>query len=242
MRDYPDFGKEALKFAEEQLKVAKIPTTYNPWSASRFRHVAPTKITQLNYLLWEVYYPKLLTTLKQYEAQGLLAWERQEVVLEADHSMKIAYAISCQNLEQLKRFTENVKDSPEWLSPISYSLTRQDSYQFRTFFCAPRIYCVIRGSYMLTKDHYSTEYLEDPTRISEIFKTALKKRGNYTQLFYTLGAIQNRWNILYNDYCDRVRMYVTEDEMKEFGGRHLNWTIKDTSFKKFKATPDTLPT
>lgn len=64
----------------------------------------------------------------------------------------------------------------------------------------------------------------------------------HSRLFYEQGTIQNSWNTLYNEYCDRVRMYVTDEELEAADNRHVKWTKKDTGVETFCPIPSTKPT
>lgn len=69
-----------------------------------------------------------------------------------------------------------------------------------------------------------------------------KISSSFSTPFYKSGTIQNQWNKLYNDYCDRIRSYVSESSLRSADTRFVNWTRKDLDENSFIRTPDTLPT
>jgi hypothetical protein len=208
---------------------------------------ANPEITKLKTLYWAVYWENLEKAFEKHASQGN-PWEQQEVTNAADACMKIAYTIGCLTLEDLKPFTEQIpKEDVRWWTN-EMALIRQDSYQYRTFYYCTRLYHTIRGA---------DAWAQDPDREKEDLNTnpfnfhlraevlpeneqAIDQR--YAQLFYTQTKIQNSWNELYNDYCDRIRMYVVEDDLRKEDSRHVSWTRKDVESVHFSAWPGNLPT
>jgi len=171
-------------------------------------------------------------------------WEQEEVLQAADALMKTAYTIGCLTLQDLHPFTERLKGGfIERLKgggkerTYADALRIQDSYPYQAFFCCTRAYHWIRGG--LVWDD-KKQRLDHPTVYIDskpIFVTE-----TYAQRFYEEGTKQHSWNQLYNDYCDRVRSYVKEEDLWIADERHVKWTRKDTGIETFFHTPDTLPT
>jgi hypothetical protein len=114
------------------------------------------------------------------------------------------------------------------------ALTEQDSYQYRTFYYCTNAYHWFRGEIAWSAHPYNKDK-------KGLFKAESISAAHATA-FYQKGTIQNSWNELYNNYCDRIRLYVNEKELKSADSRHFNWTEKDTEIKSFRSTPDTQPT
>lgn len=93
-------------------------------------------------------------------------------------------------------------------------LTGQETCHYKTFF-----YCTIEYH------HIRNMYNE----------------ANLTPLFYNTDTVQNSWNQLYNDYCQRRQLYLDQSELEDRDKRFTNWTQKDTGITSYKPKPDTLP-
>jgi hypothetical protein len=205
------------------------------------------KITKLKTLYWMVYWKNLQEAFAKYALQEK-PWEQQAVINAADACMKIAYTIGCLTLEDLKPFTEQIpKEDRIWWTN-ERALVRQDSYQCRTFYYCTRLYHTIRGSYAWAQnpDRDKGDLNRNPFDFHDRTEGLPEVEGaidqRYAQLFYTQTKIQNTWNELYNDYCDRIRMYTVEDNLRKEDSRHVKWTQKDTKLVSFSAWPSTLPT
>jgi hypothetical protein len=81
-----------------------------------------------------------------------------------------------------------------------------------------------------------------------LFYAKAKVTEEYAKPFYDdlNKPIQYQWRMLYNDYCDRVRMYVNEadlaDDDRDGDRRHVSWTEKDEKRETFRQDPGTMPT
>jgi len=226
-KDYPQLGKEALQFAK-QYKMEE--NTVVPQLDGEKLQPTNVEINQSMYLLWHTLYPKLKSAMQKY-ASTEKPWEQAEVITAADACMKVAYSVSCLTLEDLKPFTE--KEPMKGANSSYYtSLTRQDAYLYRTFFTLSIIYHTIRGEYVWDK---ADEELMDPDRDQGISES-------YAKLFYTSGQVQHKWNQLYNDYCDRVYMYVEKEKLFKADSRFVTWTRKDMGTDTFRGWPGNLPT
>ncbi len=224
---YSSLEQESLDFASEKLKEhADVKSTFN------FRHNPKNnQLLKLMEIYWEIYFKNFENKMKIQSDQP---WNNEEVLKAADDCMRLAYAISVLTLEDLPAFTSAM---PKEEQKFSKSLARQDAYMYRSFYYCTNMYHWIRGGIVSKIDpRTSRSYLGFSN--DEISKEEALP-------FYQSDTIQNRWNSLYNSYCDRVRMYVSEEELRDqWNGdqRHANWTQKDLNPAKFSRTPDTQPT
>jgi hypothetical protein len=225
---YSGIGKSAIEFAIDSLKgnpdTTPLKFTAGWLDASETHQPVNTQIAFLANLYLVVHVEAFEEAIKRHQNND--PWKQEEVLQAADALMKVAYTISSLTLEDLKPFTERLKDG-ENKRTYAESLTRQDSYQYRTFYDCTRAYHWIRGGIVWYGEKFG--YLKP---ISEA----------HAQLFYEEGTIQHSWNQLYNDYCDRVRSYVKEEDLKMADQRHVHWTIKDTGAETFDSIPGTRPT
>lgn len=221
---YSNLEQEALDFASAKLiEHADVKSKIN------FRHKPKNdQILNLMEIYWEVYFKNFENKMKIQLDQS---WKNEEVLKAADDCMKLAYAISVLTLEDLPAFTSAM---PKEEQKFSKSLARQDAYMYRAFYYCTNMYHWIRGG-IVSK-------VNPQTRESYLGFSNDKISKEEALPFYQSGTIQNRWNSLYNSYCDRVRMYVSEEELRNGDPRHANWTQKDLNPAKFSRTPDTQPT
>lgn len=238
---YPPIGQAAVDFAREKLKkhAIKSPEFSGEYSAPWYkdawkRQPINEEITLLTVLYDNIYKGVFFNALEQH---GKDAWVHENVIKATDDCMKISYAIGVLTLDDLEPFDEKwinsgffVKRKPAGLAG---SLVRQDSYQYRTFFTCTNIYHWARGGLY----HQEEKKFVFPDLESD--SVAMKK---HVDSFYQAGTIQSSWKTLYNDFCDRVRLYVDEKTLLEKDARHVNWTKKDTGVDTFFHTPDTQPT
>jgi hypothetical protein len=237
MRDYPDVGKAALQFVKE-LDFSPVKDKTMIFNL-QYQPTTPD-ISLLKALLEEVYMPKLLETAKSHKDQPIsnrdgtksdnytLKWQDKEMVEVADICIKLSYAISCLTLEDLKPFAEKLQQKATSKIFCSYLVRQYGTYQMYTYFMCPDMYKLVRRGSGIGKaiddkpeDFYSREDLGDESIGDE----------SYFQLFFTEGAIQQTWNELYNDFCERVLMYVIEDDLKKADDRWVKPIVKDTSPK-----------
>ncbi len=251
-REIEGVCKEAMDFASQALK-DNPNVEYKGWTLSP----ANKDISKLKTLLDEKYYPKLKQVLEE-STEG--PYTNQAVLEAADEYMKVTYAISVLTLRdypefingldagqvkklkeripnwKLKKLGENENEKPSF----AMALVSQSSYQYRTFFECPALYHDLRGEMMMRENsHYSPHTDGSEENILDFTHNVPEE---HAAPFYKEGSMQGQWRSLYNDYCDRVRMYVPESELKYADERFANWTVKDTGVKSFKTVPDTLPT
>lgn len=235
MKPYSSIGQEAIEFARKKLEEHPeiLPFQFAaPWlNANNTHQPINEEIARLTNLYWEISFKNFEEVMKQNKDNP---WSHQAVIEAADECLKIAYTISNLTLEDLKAFTESLASQGENRS-FAQALTKQDSYQYRTYYYCTNVYHYLRGQ---------IEWSQHPWNKEEegLFFTKEDISENHASLFYKKGTIQNSWKKLYNEYCGRVRLYVNEKELKLADSRHINWTEKDTGVKSFFAIPDTLPT
>ena len=225
---YPAIGQEALDFARRKLEEYPNIIT-EPFNAGWGVVNQPVnqEILRLNTLL-KASFHQLKKAIRRHPEDP---WGRQAVMDAADACLKISYAASSLTLDDLEAFTQNLAATGERRT-YALALTRQDSYQYRTFFYATRCYHCIRGASYWGTYRNGVEGLMHSREISL----------DHAMPYYQAGTVQNKWNVLYNDYCDRVRLYVNESELQRADNRHYTWTQKDTGINAFVPVPDTLPT
>lgn len=221
--DYPIVGKEALAFAEEQLKTLSIPEDCDFWWFHLGKTtLLPEKLKKLVYLL-ELNFTELRNYITPYYRQkGVTGeigdpWIDEDVKNAANKCVQIAYAISIQAFENL------IKES----KPQTYltNLTNNHSYYRITFFYLPLYYELTRREYNY---YHDTDY-NNAVVLGPAPKTI---RLKHQSLFYKNGTIQNRWNTLYNHYCDVVHNYIKKNVLQNYHEYDIpyffNATVKDT--------------
>lgn len=224
--------QETMDFARSKLK--EYPETAPEKFSAGYCGFKKThqpvnqEIALLTALYWDVYFKEFGEAVKKIKGDP---WSKKKVIVAADALMKVAYAIGCLTLEDLEPFTQRLSSKGHRRS-YARALTEQDSYQYRTFYYCTTVYHLIRGA-VESKNKGEKKVLSFPD--SDIPQT-------HSKLFYESDTIQNLWNKLYNDYCDRIRYYVNEIELEKADSRHVNWTRKDVEETSFERTPDTKPT
>lgn len=230
IKSYSTLGQEALKFARIELKKHPeiTPTQFSAgWNdPSTTNQPINQEIARLTTLFWDIgeNFEKLIKKNRENP------WSNQEVINTADTLMKIGYAISNMTLDDLESFTEMLSSKGENRT-FANALTAQDSYQYRTFFFCTTTYHWLRGA--ISWDPYDQG---DELYFCETVPES------HAALFYQQGTIQHSWNTLYNDYCNRVRSYVNEEELMKADGRHIAWTKPDAGVITFRSFPCPQPT
>lgn len=233
---YSNLGQEALEFAKKKLEEHPkiIPTKFSAgfYGPEKTKQPINPAIAFLTTLYWEVAFKNFKDLMKENQNDP---WNNQEVINAADACMKIAYAISNLTLDDLQLFTDRLSSKGENRT-YAKALTQQDSYQYRTFYYCTEAYHWLRGEIACS--------VVDPWNKNEgnLFYPRAPISAAHSNLFYQAGTIQNSWNCLYNEYCDRVRCHVSEEDLQLADTRHFRWTKKDTGVEAFFRVPDTLPT
>ncbi|NGX60881.1 MAG: hypothetical protein K940chlam9_00355 [Chlamydiae bacterium] len=232
---YPNVGEDALSFAREKLaensNVKKHPfsSRFRPSNTYQPENKAIGQLTTVFYACWNTFE----SVLKENQGDP---WSQDAVVQVADDLMKISYAISCLTLEDLPKFTDALQDTGTHRT-FGEALTKQDSYQYRTYYFCTRAYHNIRGGFIWGTVSQKV-LLVEPLR--EALCAPTNTSPAYAELFYQNSTLQSQWRELYNDYCDRVRLYVHDKDMPD--DRHKGWTQKDTKAQLFDPSPTFLPT
>lgn len=233
-KPYSALGQDALDYARKKLEEHPeiAPTEFRAgwYGPSETNQPVNPEIALLTTLYWDIAFKEVEDLMKQNEKKP---WSNQEVINAADACMKITYAISNLTLDDLESFTEKLSSKGDDRT-FAEALTRQDSFLYRTFFHCTNAYHWFRSEIEWTTCPYDADQkgLFKPKSISEAHSSA----------FYQKGTVQNSWNKLYNDYCDRVRLYVNKDELESADGRFTHWTKNDTGISSFRSTPDSQPT
>ncbi len=221
IQPYSLIGQQALEFARTKLKEHPEITPHQFLAGPTIAdQPVNQEIALLNKLYMVIYFRAFKEAIMQNKDDP---WSQQAVIDAADACMKIGYAISSLTLDDLKSFTQRLFEKGENRT-YAKSLTKQDSYQHQTFYNCTNIYHCIRGAstYSIEQGLYYPHH-DIPQK--------------HAKLFYQKETIQNGWNTLYNDYCDRIRLYVSEDELNVADSRYVSWTKKDTGFETFHAIP-----
>lgn len=233
-KPYTPLGQEALQFARSQWKehpeIAPTPFTAGRYSPKQTYQPINQEIPYLNTLYLDAI-KKFKELLKQNKEDP---WNTQEVIDAADACMKIGYAISNLTLDELEPFTQDLASKGEERT-YAKALCQQDAYPYRTFYYCTNIYHWLRGGITWGVRHRANDQ-------EGLLFPAPPIPEAHAASFYQEGTLQNSWNELYNEYCDRIRLYVDEKELKSADNRHSTWTQKDTGVDKFTAVPDTQPT
>lgn len=236
IKPYSTMGLEALEFTRKKLE------EYPDLTAEQFsagcneiegtnQPVNPV-IALLATLYWDIALKNLSNLMKQNIEDP---WSNQEVINAADACMKIGFTISNLTLDDLESFTEVLLEKGENRT-YAKALTELDSYQYRTFYYCTSAYHMLRGEIKWSINPY------DKLDEGDLYFPQRDITVPHATSFYQKGTIQNTWNTLYNDYCDRIRLYVNENELRQSDSRHVSWTKKDTGITTFCRTPDTQPT
>lgn len=236
VKPYTHAGQAALTFAREEL--ARHPEITPFAFAAGWNNAQDTnqpinqEIALLYNLFWDVSFTRLEEAIK---LNGENPWSQMSVLEAADDCMKIGYALSSLTLDDLQAFAEALATNKGEIRSYSQALTRQDSYQYRTYFCCTQAYHWIRGEIKWRV------YPRNPDG-GELNFSNEGPNESHAVRFYQNRTTQNEWNRLYNDFCDRVRLYVDENELQRADNRHFTWTKKDVGVSSFKKAPDSLPT
>jgi hypothetical protein len=230
----PSPVEKAFTLAQAKLRehANLLPTAFRAgWNdAAQTHQPVNRRLPLLNTLYWEITFKNFEDTFKRNRVNP---WRSEEVINAADACMKISYTISVLTLDDLAPFITQLAIDGETRS-YAEALTRQDSYQYRTFFYCTTIYHYLRGG-VVWRDNPWNENQEGLYFPDEPVSDA------HAELFYRKGSLQNSWNTLYNDFCGRVRQVVTERKLTQADARHVNWTQKDTGSSNFTRVPDTQP-
>lgn len=217
---YSTLGQEAFAFARKKLAEHPEITPYDFQTYyNRYPPINPEIV--------------LLATLRKNACENFdelmkknldNPWSNQEVINAADECMKLSFAISNLTLEDVKPFADKHDKSKDGKVNYAKMLVEQSYYLFKSFYYCTSIYHIIRAA---KKWDLKLKGLKAPKIIPD----------DHANLFYKTGTIQNSWNILYNEYCGRIRLYVTEKELRKADSRPANWTIKDTGVETFCENP-----
>lgn len=234
---YPSKALEALEFARHQLTRSDVSHTSFTSLIAKKELYQPIdeEICRLHTLYHEhlnAFTKALEECANKSDKKKILtgtdlarhSWKHQDVIATADLLIKIAYVISVRTLTNLETFTKYLSDNGQE-GTFAKTLTRKDSYACQTFFYFTTTYHMVRSLTCYWKK-----------------KLILPKTpSGFADFFYIEGTLPNSWRGLYNDYCARIRLYVSDEELNRFDKRHVEWTQPDTEPATFKARPTTVP-
>lgn len=191
---YSELEQEALDFAKNKLtEHADLKDKPQAGLAKPVNQ----NIIKLETIYSDIYWKKFEAKLSEFQNND--PWKREEVLKAFEDCLKMAYAISAMTLEDLPAFAATTKD------PLAKALTRQSGYLSNTIY-----YCAV----MYHRGRSGCEWLN--TRYGKGVQYPSRPIPEaHAELFYKSGTRQNACRELYNAYCDRIRMYVPENELKQ---------------------------
>lgn len=138
-------------------------------------------------------------------------WDNSILMDKADQLMKIAYTMAILMLDELNSFKEDLKAKGIKRS-VADTFTRGDSYQIQAFFAFTYLYHIIRGGINV--------------------EACPKER------FFAVGTVPFSWRLLYNDFCERLKVAIPVKSLRAMDNRFANWSVPDKDPYNFKAVPD----
>ncbi|MBP7073805.1 MAG: hypothetical protein KBA81_00265 [Rhabdochlamydiaceae bacterium] len=234
MRVYPQEGLKAIEFAKQKLlAVQSTDQHFNKFLADKNKPSydwAVYMILNLN----DEFYTKLESFILD---KNIDCWTEEALIQHVDEYMKIVYAIGCLALEGIPDAVELNKHSPDFktlteMEKRALIVKDQGLLFFRCFTLCSYIYHHARRPALLEKDN-----------LGHVLLKYCPPSDHYVSQFYQEGTPQFQWRLLYNDYCNRTRMYVNLDVLKkQYEWRLPNWVQPDIDAETFMPFPGTLPT
>mgnify|MGYP000249270747 CR=1 FL=1 len=231
IKPYSDIGQKAMDFAIKQIKdnPGLVPHKFGTFGGGTNTYQPIDERIALLQTLCE----KKHEESKQLMAKGWI--NNEESIKALDEYMQLVYALSCLTLGDLPAFTEDLLQEKQISRTYEEALNKQDAYQCHTFYACSYLYHDLRSQCVWEErdvpwDEEKVARYWEPEK-DEFFEA-------FACRFYTKGTMQNRWNELYNDYCDRARLYADE---KKLESRLVEWIKKDTGMSTF-FTPSSSPT
>jgi hypothetical protein len=229
-KSYPEIGTQAIEFARQKLReYPKIEPYAFDWGEVQGTCQPVTQeIDLLTTLFWKESFEAFVQTVKKHRDDP---WAHDEVIQAADTCVKISYAVGCLTLENLPDFTKKLAQKGD---QRTYVQAQQDSYLYHTLCWCATPYHWMRGGIV---------WRTNPWNKNEegLFHRQEEVSEEHAKPFYQEGTTQFSWRTLYNDYCDRIRIYVDESKLKAADKRYVKWTIKDEGSETFERDPD-MPT
>lgn len=228
---YDIVGQEVLDWAYKQLKAdLTLQPTWISLESARAEFIfqpVNRKIALLN-TLKERYFVVFKSAVEKHAKDP---WASMEVLKAADNLMKVSYAISCLTLDDLPDFIRRLPLNMQ--RTAATALCAEDSYQQSTFFFCSRIYHLFRGGVTWGK-----RMVDGKEGLHYPMKSVSEEKARD---FYQSNTLQNSWNELYRNFCNRVGKYVNLEELKKTDKRFVKWIKPDDCYEKFKAIPGGLP-
>lgn len=209
-------GQSAIAHAEALLKshpeipalkpkikaICDIPPQHQPLNP---------QIAYLAHLFLKVCEPELKAASQRHPHDP---WSQKEVLNAAHNSITVSYAIGILMLDELPAFKDYLASEGKERT-YAEAITNQDSYLYKAFFYLPIKYLSARGG--LCWDA-SAETLTFPDPVSD----------RHAQRFEQKGTLPHSWRILYHEYCEKIRLYATDEELAGNDDRYYKWTRPDT--------------
>lgn len=243
------FWDVAFKRMEEAIKAHKE----NPWENQEVINAADAVI-KIGHTISKMTLYDLPEFMKAYEAKKEAAFKRLEEAVEAhkenpwgsqdvtdaaDALNKFGFHISKETHHNLHTCMKELDAKKKEKRTFAQALTKQDSYQYRTFYYASQSYHWARGALGYGRNPHRIDYETAKDELDYLSHIIPEK---HAKLYYQAGTIQEEWRTLYNGYCREVRKVVSERELQRADNRHVSWTQEDKRPKTFNQIPDQLPT
>ncbi len=234
MKEYPPEGLEAIEFAKQKLLTVQSTDQYfNQFLADENKPPYAWAVYMMTNF-YDEFYTKLETFILD---KNIDCWGEEALIQHVDEYMKIVYAIGCLALEGIPDAVITNRDNPDFkthteMEKRALIVKDQGLLFFRCFTLCSYIYHHARKSALVEKDDHG-----------QVLLKSCPPSDHYVSQFYQEGTPQFQWRLLYNDYCDRARMYVNFDVLyKLYEWRLPNWIQPDIDAGTFKPFPDGLPT
>ncbi len=154
--------------------------------------------------LYEKSYGDLKESIKEHGNND--PWSNPAIIEKADECMKIGYTLATLTLDDLEEFKK--VESDFGVETTYAELLTQKFYPVLTVYSCAQIYGAARRLCKWDSFYKGHE---------KVFKPSIStnNQGDYVKLFFKPGTVQNRWNTLYNELCDRMLKFVSQEELKE---------------------------
>jgi hypothetical protein len=220
---YSACGQQAIAFAKQRLQ--DNARFLNPSFLYKFTGVCGEDVFQptnpvlgpLNDLRFEAL---VLFESCSKQDESLYFWNNSQVITLVNECLKISYALCSLALDDLPEYIQSVALQGLVWSPAK-AIAKQKSYLLRIFPLVSDLYHHARGSaaWLPHVDFPNINFLQFP-------REPITKE--HEDLFYQEGTIQSQWRELYNDFCDRVRLYIPKEDLKVICKKgDVRWLQKD---------------
>lgn len=159
--------------------------------------------------LHKMRYSDLLTFLKSRDPSTVWTDLDEELFECVDDALSLAFTAFVRMFEDVDEYMKkhNYRNKAE-------ALISQRGYMSMVFHNCVLCYHNVRSNLHFKDDKVC---LDDPAPIEK------------SKIFYQEGTVQNRWRLLYNEICERLRMHVSEEELNMYDTRFVSLSLKDES-------------